>query len=136
MEDHGSAQHLLHRKPAGQRQGQPLPRRTEHRRQIPRVVRMGAAGGVEMPQCIRKWLRLRAGTGPALVNVQPEHRRITWAGSRRQSANRRQNQHPGAGLIELYRPGEVRMRLAAGQHRNRLGLAPQNPPQRNGAVGW
>lgn len=66
MEDHGSAQHLIHRKPIGQHQSQRLPRRRKRRRQIPRVVRMGAPGRVQMPQCIGKRLLWRAGCRPRL----------------------------------------------------------------------
>jgi len=103
MNDNGPADYLIHRKAAGQKQGERKPVVAEQWRQVSGMVRMFAAVWVIVGHGVCEGVVHIAAAVGSLVDMKPEYPFMTGRIRVRKSADLSQDDHTFPGLVKPYR---------------------------------
>ena len=113
VNDHGTADDVLHAEAVREKDGEGVAAAAEEGRQVPGVLRVGAIIGIVMAANIGKGVAAAAGAAGPGMDVKGKNRVAAGPLRLRQAGNMGRHEHAPAGLIKAYHPADVRVLVAA-----------------------
>ena len=113
VDDHGTADDVLHAEAVRKKDGEGVAAAAEEGRQVPGVLGGGAIVRIEVAADIGKGVTAVAGAAGPGMDVKGENRVAAGPFRLRQAGNVGRNQHAPVGLIKAHHTTEVRVLVAA-----------------------
>ena len=113
VDDHGTADDVLHAEAVREKDGEGVAAAAEEGRQVPGVLRVGAIIRIEVAPNVGKGVAPVAGAAGPGMDVKGKDRVAAGPFRLRQAGNVGRNQHALVGLIKAHHPAEVRVLVAA-----------------------
>ena len=113
VDDHGTANDVLHTEAVREKDGEGVTAAAEEGRQVPGVLRVGALIRIEVAPNVGKGVAPVAGAAGPGMDVKGKDRVAAGPFRLRQAGNVGRNQHAPAGLIKAHHTTKVRVLVAA-----------------------
>ena len=113
VDDHGTANDVLHTEAVREKDGEGVAAAAEEGRQVPGMPGMRAIVRIEVAPNVSKGVTSVAGAAGPGMDVKGKDRVAAGPFRLRQAGNVGRNQHAPAGLVKAYHPAEVRVLVAA-----------------------
>ena len=113
VNDHGTADDVLHTEAVREKDGEGVAAAAEEGRQVPGVLRVGAIIRIEVAPNVGKGVAPVAGAAGPGMDVKGKDRVAAGPFRLRQAGNVGRKQYAPVGLIKAHHPAEVRVLVAA-----------------------